>query len=186
MKKLICLQSFINSNKRILCDSSLLPLLSYHTFFNEKIQNCNLHNNEVLLAECSFSLREYNSFKNIGVDILVSLRIKVAKNDLDDVVQDWCEKILRYVEIRYAQLKTNEIKFNRTNEQSIKNFTQIVNLFIDYYLKSKDLRFINTALKLMDLDWIEANEKFACVATVVLYKQNQLKLELLIKNIFNE
>lgn len=132
--------------------SNYLPLIN-NTFLDSI--NTNYVNNSVMekIQNLSFELYEYPKFKNIKTENIICLRIMLQLGDDIIKVQNWCLNLLRYIEINLPNLKRNEKLYNRSTKESILIFQMIKALFVEYHIKSNDLIFLNTALKLNDLRW---------------------------------
>ena len=127
---------------------------------------------------------DYPKFKQLNHHIIAQLRMELHENLSNDQVEIWCNKILRYIEIRYAILKDNEQKYGRSNEASTLLFQQIFALFIEYYIHALDLLYLNTALKINDLDWIKSNSNL--MATNVLYQLKKEQLDTILEQLAHE
>ena len=122
------------NNKYIIYDLSLLKCLNLDNQFNISQNHTSL-------------LREYSTFKSLTITDLNNLRLMLFCNkDIDSI---WFENILRFLEIRNNEIK-NRLKLNYedSNERLFFQDYLISFLLETYYYKS-DLRFLNTALKLM-------------------------------------
>lgn len=94
------------------------------------------------------------SFQNLREDILLTLRHNIyAKKDFD-IVTLWAEKLMRFCEIRYSILRKRSIeKWGNTTVARL-NMLHLSAFLLDFCVYTKDLRFLNTVLKLIDLRWI--------------------------------
>ncbi len=143
----------ILENKKSFAISDEYPFLNNKYIQGLEVEDAQIINNisaELILND----LGEYPKFKNLTFKDIIDLRILVHFEVANSIVYDWLEKILRYCEINYVNLKNNEKKYARTREDSIKLFNQIIALFVEYYLLENDLLFLNTALKITDIKWI--------------------------------
>ncbi|MCB0704132.1 MAG: hypothetical protein KDC34_02440 [Saprospiraceae bacterium] len=172
----------IQDNFAELEKSKELPLLSQELFFGQAIPTATN-----ILPDAGQKLAPYKNFQQLQPAQITVLRFKIAENQHDEVTDNWCEKLLRYNEIRYSSLKKRAFENNRSSEEVIKTYTQIISLFIEYYFSKGDLRFINIALKLMDLSWIKpsfGSTKFC--ASEVLYKRNLFLIDRVLNQLENE
>lgn len=163
--------------------SKELPLLMY-----SKINADTPVESDITLEDFEgFQLKPYKNFGEVNLEILAFIRLKIAANDIDENIENWCEKLLRYCEIRYSSLKKRAAAQGRTQEEITKVYNQVVALFIEYYLGRGDLRFFNTALKLMDRKWLKSpkifNKKYK--ATQALYQCNTLLINKVLNDIEN-
>lgn len=163
--------------------SKELPLLMY-----AKINNDMQILSDVTLEDFEqYELKPYKNFGEVSIQTLTYIRLKIAENDIDTNIENWCEKLLRYCEIQYNSLKKRAIKQGRTREEIIKVYNQLIALFIEYYIGRSDLRFFNIALKLMDKKWVKCprffNEKYK--ATKILYQCNELLMNQTLNDIKN-
>ncbi len=146
-------QEIIN-NLPSLLNSDEFPLLN-NTFI-EGLENVKTSfSNEFSTISILNSLGDYDKFRNIISMDIVNLRILLHFEISNNNFHYWMEKLLRYCEINYVKLRSNERKYGRSRNESIEIYNQIIALFVEYHLNSKDLLFLNTALKLADLHWIK-------------------------------
>lgn len=131
-------------------------------------------------------LGSYPKFKNITPVDISNLRLFLHSKGLNEVVKSWCKSILHYIEIGYSKLKRNENKYGRSKEDSIKIFNQIMALFVEYYLQTNDLIYLNTALKIADLKWITPTSGNAIISTKVLYYLKIAQMNVILKKLENE
>jgi|GEM_PF-5198059 len=130
-------------------NSEELPLLCYSKIV-EQSDTATPQIPETLKKQ---ELPPYKAFKNATIGRIAHIRAKIELDEIDPNIENWCEKLLRYCEIRYNSLKKRAAQQKRTKEEIVKLYTQIISLFIEYYYKNGDLRYINIALKLMDYKW---------------------------------
>jgi len=94
------------------------------------------------------------SFKNLTEEILINLRYHIyTQTDLDDVAI-WAEKLMRFCEVRYSTLKKRSADKWQNKATLRLNWLHISAFFIDYCIFTRDIRFLNTVLKLLDSNWI--------------------------------
>ncbi|MBR9920820.1 MAG: hypothetical protein GYB31_08270 [Bacteroidetes bacterium] len=99
------------------------------------------------------ALKDYPKFKNTQAEDLIKLRLMVHQNELNERFRNWQIKLLRYIEINYANLKTKERSYGRPVAVRVILFNQLLALFVEIYLHTGDLLYFNTALKVADLKW---------------------------------
>lgn len=131
-------------------------------------------------------ISDYPKFKYINYQMIAGLRLELHKNPSSDLVKIWCHKILRYIEIRYTILKSNEKKYNRSTKDSTLLFNQIFALFIEYYIHTHDLLYLNTALKINDLDWVFPIQQQKQMTTYLLYQLKKEQLDIILHQLEHE
>ncbi|WP_446008355.1 hypothetical protein [Candidatus Electrothrix sp.] len=94
------------------------------------------------------------SFKTLTDDIIFSLRYHIYNQAKSDIVDKWAEKLMRFCEVRYRNLKTISIGKCETKAKAQLHILHLGCLFMDQSLSTKDLRFLNVALKIADLKWV--------------------------------
>jgi hypothetical protein len=94
------------------------------------------------------------SFKYLNEGILLSLRKSLYRQSETETVSLWAEKLMRFCEIRFATLKKRAIEKWTDAQAAQLNMLHLSAFLLDYYRSSKDLRYLNTVLKLADLGWI--------------------------------
>jgi len=149
----IQLKDFLHKNKNTLLTSNQLPLLN-NTYMDELgadlVQQPNGETTESVLSK----LGDYPKFKNITSNDIIHLRLLLHLKSSEEKMETWCMKILRYIEIQYSKLKRKEISYGRSKEEQVQIFNQVMALFVEYHLQKNDLLYLNTALKIADLNWI--------------------------------
>jgi hypothetical protein len=98
------------------------------------------------------------SFKNLTDSILLSLRGGLySGRDLDRVTL-WGEKLLRFCEVRLPSLQERSLqKWGNKNAAQV-GMLHLCVFLLDYGVFFRDVRFLNTVLKLSDLKWIIRRE----------------------------
>lgn len=148
------LKELISENKQALLNAPEYPLLNNSLLDKSDLPDLQALNGisvESIISE----LGEYPKFKNVQSGDLINLRLLLHLNAAHKRIENWCEKIIRYVEIRYKDLRNNEKRYGRSKQARISLFNQVLALFVEYYLQRNDIIFLNTALKLVDLKWME-------------------------------
>jgi hypothetical protein len=178
------LNRLVADNRPLLLESNDFPLLN-NTYASglgiPELQQLNNEIPKVILVE----LGEYTSFKNVSTKDIVNLRLLLHHNYSDEVMMKWCNNLLRYIEIRYRYLRSNEKKFERPKDEGVQIFNQILALFVEYYISKNDLIYLNTALKILDLEWIDATtSKSTTVKVLSFIKKTQI--DCILRNIENE
>ena len=161
-------------------NSEELPLLCCYSLVEQSAENTASAN--VLRKLRAQELPAYKAFKQVTVGRIAQLRARIDSDEIDSNVENWCEKLLRYSEIRYKQKHAKE----QNKEQVAKLHMQIISMLIEYYFKSGDLRCINTALKLMDYKRTSYPQNESYLSTTVLYERNSALLEKILCCVENE
>ncbi|MEL6821243.1 MAG: hypothetical protein AAFP70_05760 [Calditrichota bacterium] len=171
------LNKLIHENYDALSQSIELPILNYPYLFPKEAEELKALTNHTI--DETQNLPAYKNFKQVNVNIISQIRLYIANDRVDENITQWCRKALRYIEVRYSSLKENEKKAGRKSEDTIKIFNQIMALFIEYYLKTSDIIYLNTALKVLDLSWImpPSSKRPAYIATQTLYDLNRQILD---------
>jgi hypothetical protein len=96
------------------------------------------------------------SWKNLTYEILADLlkSLNNIQNPDGEIVALWAEKILRYCEVFLASLRKRAYKKWNKKGNVKKNMTEISFFLFEYYRTSRDIRFLNIVLKLLDMRWI--------------------------------
>lgn len=115
-------------------------------------------------------LELFSTFKSLRLEDINNLRIMLFNNvEIDD---SWLERILRFLEIRMYEIK-KRLYFNYESYQSMVVFKDcVVSFLLEVYYYRKDYRFLNVAIKLM-------NVKFKFISKQSLYIE---KLYLFLKS----
>lgn len=103
------------------------------------------------------------SFKNISEEILLTLRTCIYKKQSVLEVRLWCEKLMRFCELRMSQLKQRfQDKLHQPQRMRVFGL-QLISLFLDHFSHSKDYRYLNVALKMQDLGWLYQRDKISAL-----------------------
>ena len=146
-------ENLIDNNLALLLNSNEFPLLN-NRYLNDleivSIQALKMAQTDDILTK----LQAYPKFRNIMPNDIINLRLLLHLKSTGEMLEMWCLKILRYIEIQYTQLKRKEITYGRPKEVRVTIFNQIMALFIEYFLCKNDFLYLNAALKIADLKWI--------------------------------
>lgn len=93
-------------------------------------------------------------FKNLDDATTAILRFRLAAGDETDHVTEWAERLLRYCEIWRHDLKKRALRKWSTPGDARLAMLQVAAFMLDYYEETRDLRFLNVALKLCDMGWV--------------------------------
>ena len=100
-------------------------------------------------------------FKNLSQETLLALRLNLqAQPDLD-LVGLWAEKLMRYCEIHLPRLAKRASEKWGDKSGARLQVLQLASFLLDYYFHTRDLRYLNTALKLADLGWLVNPKRLA-------------------------
>lgn len=94
------------------------------------------------------------SFKNLTDEILLWLRHHIYTQTELGVVAVWAEKLMRFCEVIYSTLKKRSVENWNDKTVAKLHLLHLSTFFLDYAVCTKDIRFLNIALKLADLKWI--------------------------------
>lgn len=94
------------------------------------------------------------SFKESSHAILLSLRRCLYAGKEMETVRNWAEKLMRFCEVRLPGLHKRAIEKCGNPASANLLVLHITAFLADFALASRDLRFLNTALKLTDLNWV--------------------------------
>ena len=94
----------------------------------------------------SIPLRDYTTFKSLTIDDINNLRLQLFLNK--KISNIWSDKILIYIEIWLSQFN-QRLKLNYKSQKDRMLFKQyIISFLLEFFYYSKDLRFLNTAIKI--------------------------------------
>ncbi len=91
------------------------------------------------------------SFRKLTNDVVFSLRQHIYTQTDLTTVDKWSEKLMRFCEIRYSTLQGRVLKKCKTASAARLLILHMSSFFIDQHLSTKDIRPLNTALKLGEL-----------------------------------
>jgi len=135
----------------------------------------------------NITIGSYFKFGFLNYQTISNLRENLLKKGPIEEIQDWCIKIMRYIEIRYSDLRKNENDYGRTKLESIKLYNQILALFIEYFIETNDLIFLNTSLKIIDLKWVHPKPRFQAINdTYILFELNRYFVNKFLKRMEND
>lgn len=147
-----CWKIILQKNPALL-DDSRLPLINidnYLAYFSLSLLQQIEIKTDIVPDICS----NEPSFKNLTDEILLWLRHHIYFQTELGVVAVWAEKLMRFCEVRYSTLKKRSIeKWNNKTVAKL-HLLHLTTFFLDYAIYTKDIRFLNIALKLADLKWI--------------------------------
>lgn len=93
-------------------------------------------------------------FKNLTGDCLPYLRYKLLEGKDTELAGRWAEKVLRYCEIQRANLRSRVQQRWADKKRAKLVMLQVMAFLLDYCDHTRDLRYLNTSLKLADQSWI--------------------------------
>ena len=109
-----------------------------------------------------YPLEQFSTFKSLKLEDINNLRMMLFNAvEIDD---SWLERILRFLEIRMYEIK-KRLRLNYENYQSMVVFKDcVISFLLEVYYYQKDYRFLNVAMKLM-------NVKFKFMSKQSLYNE---------------
>jgi hypothetical protein len=100
------------------------------------------------------SLPEDPSFKELTEEILLYLRMSIYQGCVDDINDRWSEKLMRFCEIRFHELEKISTKKCGNKSSAKLHMLHCTAYLIDKAIFAKDIRLVNTVMKLCDLKWL--------------------------------
>jgi hypothetical protein len=98
------------------------------------------------------------AFKNLSPNDPADLRWCVYVGEKLPDVSLWAEKLMRYCEINHSILRKRALSKCGDSRSAQLEMLQVGAFLLDFYYFSGDARFLNTVLKLCDLNWV-VNER---------------------------
>lgn len=127
--------------------------------------------NNVLEAK-HHPLEQFSTFKSLKLEDINNLRVMLF--NVVEIDDSWLERILRFLEIRMFEIK-KRLKLNYESYNQMVFFKDcVISFLLEVYYYNNDFRFINVALKLM-------NVKFKSISKQSIYNEklcNYLKMNL--------
>lgn len=124
---------------------------------------CNLHNSEQILdlqplPDLQFPVLRSGdlfsrkpAFKHLAIPEILFLRKGILTNEITPQLTAWAEFLLRYLEInRSSILKKARLQFGSIHAGRMA-LLELTAFILDVYFKWDDLRYLNLALKIMDM-----------------------------------
>jgi hypothetical protein len=174
------IQKLLIENLFVLNNSIEMPLLNFSDYF--EIDSSVIIQNEIFDINNLHKITVYKSFSFLKVEGIINLRAHLSCQSNLVEIEFFSEKLIRYIEINYNNLRINEKQFNRNLNDSKKIFNQIISLFIELYFVNDDIRLINTVLKLYDLRWIGPSNT-NLIASLFMYYRNKLLINRILNNL---
>ena len=107
--------------------------------------------------------KEYSTFKSLKLEDINNLRIMLFNGV--KIENCWFELMLKFLEIRMYEIK-KRLRLNYQSELQMVVFKDcVISFLLEVYYYKKDIRFLNVALKLMDI-------KFKSISKQSLYNYN--------------
>ncbi len=101
------------------------------------------------------SLSKQPSFKNTSSEILYSLIVILQNSEPQTyLVKLWSEKLLRFCEIKYPVIEEEAMEKWGGKITAQLGLLELGAFLLDCYFSFKDIRYLNTVLKLIDLPFI--------------------------------
>jgi hypothetical protein len=145
----------------------------YYTYDYDLLNSIGLKDELKTVLEANHHpLGQFSTFKSLKLEDINNLRVMLFNAvEIDD---SWLERILRFLEIRMFEIK-RRLKLNYESYNQMVFFKDcVISFLLEIYYYNKDFRFLNVALKLMDI-------KFKSISKQSLYNDklcNYLKINL--------
>ncbi|MCX7608367.1 MAG: hypothetical protein N2049_04010 [Anaerolineales bacterium] len=94
------------------------------------------------------------AFKNLEADTLLILRKCLYAGKHLDLAARWAEGLMRFCEVRLSSLESRARQKWGTISAARLQLLEVGVFLLDAYFVQRDLRFLNTALKLTDQKWL--------------------------------
>ena len=94
------------------------------------------------------------AFKNLTEEILLSLRRRIYARTELEAVAIWAETLMRFCEVRFTSLRKRAMDKWKEDAAARLNMLHLSAFLMDYCVLVRDTRFLNTVLKLSDLEWV--------------------------------
>ena len=94
------------------------------------------------------------ALKSLTKPLLEELRSTLASDPGDSDVDCWAQKLLRVCEVRKSSLRERLLEQQMSTRELQQKTLALVCFFLKYFDKSRDARFVNVALKLVDQRWL--------------------------------
>jgi hypothetical protein len=99
------------------------------------------------------------SFRELTPEILAALQAALASPESSVAVSAWAEKLLRYCEVYQPTLRRRACEKWGGTRDAARRMGELAQFFFVYYENTRDLRFLNIALKLADARWVTVSEE---------------------------
>ncbi len=93
------------------------------------------------------------AFKNLTDEILLQLRYNVYAQKEPEQVSQWAEKLMRFCEVRYHELKKRSLAKIGNAQAARLHFLHLMVFLMDYGVFTGDPRYLNIVLKLSEQRW---------------------------------
>jgi len=94
------------------------------------------------------------AFKHLSATDIRVLRKNMFAGSDTNITARWAETLMRFCEVRHSTLKQRAVAKWGSEQAAQLSFLEIAAFLLDYYYCTKDIRFVNTVLKLADSRWI--------------------------------
>lgn len=102
-----------------------------------------------IIAAKYHPLEKFSTFKSLKLENINNLRMMLFK--AVEIDNSWLEQILRFLEIRMYEIK-KRLYLNYESYQSMVVFKDcVISFLFEVYYYRKDYRFLNVAIKLMNV-----------------------------------
>lgn len=122
----------------------------YYIYDYDLLSSLGMTNDLDVIMQANYhSLEQFSSFKSLTLEDINNLRMMLFNSV--EIDYSWSERILRFLEIRMSEMK-ERLQINYNDNKSIVVFKDcIISFLLEVYYYKKDYRFLNVAMKLMDV-----------------------------------
>ena len=106
------------------------------------------------LTEAPQEIDAKPAFKNLTDEVLLRLRYAIYYQMETELLSQWAEKLMRFCEVRYHELKKRTIAKLGNPLAARLHFLHLMVFLMDYGLFSRDARYLNLILKLIRQHWV--------------------------------
>jgi hypothetical protein len=94
------------------------------------------------------------SFKGLTDEFLLALRRHLFAQSESSLVTQWAETLMRFCEVRYHSLRSRAISKCGSKEAAQLHLLHLAAFLMDQAIETRDVRPLNTTLKLTDIKWL--------------------------------
>jgi len=125
---------------------------TYYIYDYDLLNSIGIINKSDTIFETKYyPLERFSTFKALKLEDINNLRIMLFNGV--DINDSWMEHILRFLEVRMFEIK-RRLKLNYESYNQMVLFKDcVISFLLEFYYYNKDFRFLNVALKLMDINF---------------------------------
>lgn len=122
----------------------------YYIYDYDLLNSIGMTNELVSIIEAKYHpLEQFSTFKSLKLQDINNLRIMLF--NAVEIDSSYLEQILRFLEIRMNKIK-KRLYLNYKSDQSMVVFKDcVISFLLEVYYYRKDYRFLNTAIKLINV-----------------------------------